>query len=126
MIMKIKQAFLTPIQSFKLKYLPLLMIYFSYGATAFTSIANDFFIKKELGLSAVELIELSFWIMIPWSIKMIFGQLVDSVSIFGSNRRIYVYIGAILMTIGTLLLISIAGDYAFISSYDKNNLYIIS
>jgi len=120
------EAFLMPIKAIRMRYIPLLMIYFSYGATAFTSIANDFFIKKELGLSAVELIELSFWIMIPWSIKMIFGQLVDSVSIFGSNRRIYVYIGAILMTIGTLLLISIAGDYAFISSYDKNNLYIIS
>lgn len=120
------EAFLMPIKAIRMRYIPLLMIYFSYGAMAFTAIANDFFVKKELGLSAVELIELSFWIMIPWSIKMIFGQLVDSVSIFGSNRRVYVYIGAVLMTLGTLLLISIAGDYSFISSYDKNIIYMVS
>ena len=120
------EAFLMPIKAIKLRYIPLLMIYFSYGATAFTSIANDFFVKKELGLSAVELIELSFWIMIPWSIKMIFGQLVDSVTLFGSNRRVYVYIGAVLMSIGTLLLISIAGDYSIVSAYDKNSIYMAS
>ncbi|SHO81532.1 Folate carrier, cyanobacterial type [hydrothermal vent metagenome] len=120
------EAFLMPIKSIRVRYIPLLMIYFSYGIMGFTTIANNFFVKEKLGLSAVELIELSFWIMIPWSIKMIFGQLVDSVTIFGSNRRIYVYIGAILMTLGTLLLISIAGDYTFISSYNKDTIYMIS
>jgi MFS family permease len=120
------EAFLMPIKSIRKRYIPLLMIYFAYGATAFTTVATNFFVKKELGLSAVELIELSFWIMIPWNIKMIFGQLVDSITIFGSNRRIYVYIGAIFMIIGILLLISIAGNYPIISSYNKNNIYILS
>ena len=36
----LKTAFLNPIQSFKLRYLPLLMIYFSYGASGFSSIAK--------------------------------------------------------------------------------------
>jgi len=110
----------------RLRYVPLLMIYFAYGATAFTAIADSFLVKKELALSAVEYMELSFWLMIPWSIKMIFGQVVDSVSLLGSNRKIYVYIGALLMTLGTLMIAAIAGDYAIFKAYDKDGLYMMA
>ncbi len=120
------EAVIMPFQAMRLRYVPLLMIYFAYGATAFTAIADSFLVKKELALSAVEYMELSFWLMIPWSIKMIFGQIVDSVSLLGSNRKIYVYIGALLMTLGTLMIAAIAGDYAFFKAYDKDGLYMMA
>jgi len=119
-------ALIMPFKAMRLRYIPLLMIYFSYGATVFTAVAEDFLVKKDLGLSAVEYMELSFWLMIPWSIKMIFGQVVDSITLLGSNRKIYVYIGAILMACGIYLVAAIAGKYAFIANYDRDSLYMVA
>lgn len=120
------EAILMPFQAIRLRYVPLLMIYFSYGATAFSAVAHDFLVKKDLGLSAVEYIELSFWLMIPWSIKMIFGQVVDSITLFGSNRKVYVYIGALLMSFGIAMVIAIAGKYPIIMDYDRDSLYMVA
>jgi len=57
---------------------------------------------------------------------MIFGQLVDSVTIFGSNRKVYVYIGAFLITMSTLLLIGIVGKHQWIAAYSKESVYIFA
>ena len=51
---------------------------------------------------------------------------VDSVSIFGSNRKVYVFIGAILITISTLLLIGVVGEHRLVSSYSKEHVYIVA
>jgi len=120
------EAILMPFRAIRLRYVPLLMIYFSYGATAFSAIAHDFLVKKDLGLSAVEYMELSFWLMIPWSIKMIFGQIVDSFTLLGSNRKIYVYLGALLMSFGILMVVAIAGKYEIVASYDRDSLYMVA
>jgi len=117
---------LTPIRAIKLRYLPLLLIYFAYGSSVFVAIARDFWVKKELSLSAEELLALSVWLTVPWTIKMIFGQLVDSVTLFGSNRKVYVYIGALLITLSTLMLIGIVGEHAFFEGYSKEHIYILA
>lgn len=117
---------LTPVRALKVRYIPLLLIYFAYGSSVFTSIAGNFWVKKELNLSAEDLLALSVWLTVPWTIKMIFGQLVDSVSIFGSNRKVYVFIGAILITISTLMLIGVVGNHALLSAYSKEHIYIIA
>ncbi len=122
----ITNSLLNPIKHFKLKYLPLLMIYFAYGASGISSVAETFWVKEELKLSAAALVSLGVWLSIPWTIKMVFGQLVDSVRIFGSQRRIYVYIGAGLIAVGTVLLIGLAGDYEWVKFTSKENVYIIS
>lgn len=122
----IKNSLLNPIKHFKIRYLPLLMIYFAYGASGISSVAETFWVKEELKLSATALVSLGVWLSIPWTIKMVFGQLVDSVAIFGSQRRIYVYIGASLIAIGTILLIGLAGDYSWAKFTSKENVYIIS
>src|SRR5665648_819797 len=93
--------FMTPIHAIKMRYVPLLLIYFAYGASGFTGVAEVFWVKEQLKLSAEDLIALGVWLTVPWTIKMIFGQMVDSFSLWGSNRKIYVYIGAILMVFGT-------------------------
>ena len=117
---------MTPIRALKMRYVPLLLIYFAYGSSVFVSIAKDFWVKKELALSAEDLVALGVWLTVPWTIKMIFGQLVDSVTIFGSNRKVYVFIGAIFMALSTLLLIGIVGEHSWIAGYSKENVYIFA
>lgn len=121
------KALLTPIRACKKRYIPLLLIYFSYGASGFSGIALNFWEKENLNLSAEQLITISAWVLMPWSIKMVFGQLVDSVKIFGSHRKIYIFIGAILMTSGTILLAGMASKIPFIVSLGSQySIYLVS
>jgi hypothetical protein len=122
----IQEAFLNPIKSFKLKYLPLLMIYFSYGASGFASIAESFWVKESINLTAKEFVALGVWLSLPWTIKMVFGQFVDSIKIFGSNRKIYVYIGASFVTVGILLFIGLTGNYDYAKFSTPENVYILA
>ena len=122
----LKSAFLNPIKSFKFRYLPLLMIYFSYGMSGFTSIANTFWVKSHLNLDSVALVTLGVWLSLPWTIKMVFGQLVDTVPIFGSQRKAYVYIGAGLITISTILMIGLTGNKEWIHFTSESNVYILA
>ena len=115
---------MTPIRAIKLRYVPLLLIYFAYGASGFTAVAETFWVKEQLTLSAEDLIALGVWLTVPWTIKMIFGQMVDSFTIFGSNRKIYVYIGALLMTLGIYLMIGLVSNVAWLAMYAKEKVYI--
>ncbi len=118
--------FLTPIRAFRMRYIPLLLIYFSYGSGVFTAIAENFWVKDTLDMTAADLAELGIWLTVPWTVKMIFGQMVDSINIFGSNRKSYVYIGAVLITVSSLLMIAVVGDYAIVENYSKKTIYIFS
>jgi hypothetical protein len=122
----LKTALLNPIKSFKIRYLPLLMVYFSYGMSGFSSIAETFWVKEHLNLDAEALVALGVWLTIPWTIKMVFGQLVDSVVIFGSQRRVYVYIGAGLITISTILMIGLVGEKEWINFASSKQIYILA
>jgi hypothetical protein len=126
LFLSIVETIMMPFRSMRLRYVPLLLIYFAYGASVFVGIAKDFWVKKYLNLSAEDLVALGVWLSVPWTIKMIFGQFVDSIKIFGSNRKIYVYIGAILITISTFLMIAIVGDYEIVSGYKKESVYIFA
>ena len=117
---------MTPIRAIKLRYVPLLLIYFAYGASGFTAVAETFWVKEQLTLSAEDLIALGVWLTVPWTIKMIFGQMVDSFTIFGSNRKIYVYIGALLMTLGIYLMIGLVSNVAWLAMYAKEKVYILA
>lgn len=124
--MKIKETLLTPILAIKSRYIPLLLIYFAYGASGFTAIVESFWVKKSLDLSAEALIALSVWLTVPWTIKMIFGQMIDSISIFGSNRKIYILIGSLLITSGIVLMIGLTSDSALLSGFTKGGIYIFA
>ncbi len=106
---QLEKALLNPIRAFRIEYLPLLMVYFAYGALGITAIAESFWVKKQLTLSAAELASLGVWLTLPWTIKMVFGELVDTVNVMGSQRRAYVYIGAGLVACGLVLLATAAG-----------------
>lgn len=117
---------LTPIRAMRLRYVPLLLIYFAYGSSVFTAIAESFWVKETLDMSAADLAELGIWLTVPWTVKMIFGSLVDSVLIFGSNRKSYVYIGAVLITISSLLMIAVVGEHPIIAEFSKKSVYIFA
>jgi MFS family permease len=119
---KLRRAFLTPIRAMRLRYLPLLMIYYAYGALGLVSIAQAFWIKTALTLSPAQLAAIAVWLTLPWTIKMVFGQLADSVPILGSQRRAYVFIGACLVASGMLILAGAAGGW--ITMMSKNALYV--
>ena len=124
--MNFKEILLTPIRSIKVRYIPLLLIYFAYGASGFTAVAETFWVKEELSLSAENLLALGVWLTVPWTIKMIFGQMVDSFAPFGSNRKFYVYVGASLMILGTFLMIALVSKAPWCLAYSKESLYILA
>ncbi|MDD5405450.1 MAG: hypothetical protein PHE73_00755 [Sulfurovaceae bacterium] len=124
--MLFKDTILAPIHAMKKRYIPLLLIYFAYGASGFTAIAESFWVKNSLDLSAQALISLGVWLTVPWTIKMIFGQMVDSIPIFGSNRKIYVYIGAFLIAAGILMMIGLTSNSSLLRGYVAGNVYILA
>jgi hypothetical protein len=84
------------------------MVYFAYGALGLIDVTRDMWIKESLRLSPAELAAIGVWLSLPWTVKMVFGQLVDSVPIFGSQRRSYILIGAALTACGMLALAAAA------------------
>ena len=66
--------------SFRLIYLPLVMVYFAYGALGIIDVTRDMWIKESLTLSPAELAEISVWFGLPWTVKMVFGELVDTIA----------------------------------------------
>ena len=118
---RFEAALLNPVRAFRPRYLPLLMVYFAYGALGLIAVAESFWVKKALTLSPAELAALNVWITLPWTVKMVFGELVDSVPILGSQRRAYVFIGAAFIAAGMLLLAGAAGGWLTFAS--PENLY---
>ena len=91
---QIQDALITPVRAMRLRYLPLLMVYFAYGALGLTAVAQSFWVKSELTMTPADLASLGVWLTVPWTVKMVFGQFVDSIPLLGSRRRVYVFIGA--------------------------------
>jgi hypothetical protein len=95
----------------RLRYVPLLMVYFAYGALGVIDISRDMWVKESLTLSPAALAGIGAWLTLPWTIKMVFGELADSVPIFGSRRKAYVFIGASLTAAGMITLAGSAGGW---------------
>jgi hypothetical protein len=118
---RLETALLNPIRAFRIRYLPLLMVYFAYGALGLIGVAESFWVKSALTLSPAELAELSVWLTLPWTIKMVFGELVDAVPVLGSQRRGYVFIGGALVAAGLITLAGAAGGW--LGFLEPPNLY---
>lgn len=93
---------LAPIKAIKAEYVPLLMVYFTTGLGGLTAVAGTVFTKDIITLGTPALIALGVYTGLPWSIKMVFGSLIDSVKIFGNNRKSYIYLGQFLIFLGIL------------------------
>lgn len=122
---RLKEAVVTPVRALRWRYVPLLMVYFAYGAYVYLpATALSFWRRQSLTLTPAELAEVAVWLSLPWTIKMVFGQLVDGVPILGSRRKAYVYLGAALMAAGFVLLAGAAGKW--ITFANAETLYIIA
>jgi hypothetical protein len=102
---------LQPVRALRFRYVPLLMVYFAYGALGVIDVSRDIWVKEALTLTPAELAAIGVWLTLPWTIKVVFGELVDSVAIFGSRRRVYVLIGAAFTAAGMVTLAGAAGDW---------------
>lgn len=116
-------SLMRPVLGFRRAYLPLLMVYFAYGALGIIDVSRDMWIKERLTLTPAELAGIGVWLSLPWTIKMVFGQLVDSVPVFGSQRRSYILVGAVFTASGMMTLAGVAGHWIEFSRPD--NLYIL-
>src|SRR5829696_5772312 len=99
---------LAPLRTLNLRTAPPLLVYLVAGASGFASIAETFWVRERLGLSAADLLALSAWLTVPWTLKMVFGHLVDTVPLLGSCRRAYVLGGTLLHTAAYLALAAAA------------------
>lgn len=111
LVKNLREEVVTPARALRARYLPLLTIYFAQGASGLAAIAENFWVKDKLGLSAEGLVALGVWLTVPWTIKMVFGQCVDCIPLFGSRRRAYVFLGAGLIAIASLMLSGAAGGW---------------
>ena len=110
-LLRLSDAVMAPVRAFRVAYVPLLMVYFAYGALGLFAVADSFWVKQELSLSPQALAHLGVWLTLPWAMKMVFGELVDTVAIVGSQRRIYVFMGASMIAAGLLILAGAAGKW---------------
>ena len=92
--MSLASSLLQPIHAFRLHYVPLVMVYFAYGALGLVDVTRDMWVKEELTWTPAELAGIGVWLTLPWTVKMVFGELVDCVPLFGSQRRSYILLGA--------------------------------
>jgi MFS family permease len=91
---------------FRIGYLPVLITYFCYGASAVTSVALLYFEKDVLGLTPAEAAGIAFWLGLPWSMKMVAGVASDVYPIRGSRRGAYLLLGALCSAVGYAALAS--------------------
>ena len=112
------------ISSFRLSFLPPLMIYLAAGVSGLTNIVGLFFVKEYLDLSAAFLAGLGFWAGLPWVLKMPLGHIVDLIWKF---KSILVFFGALIMAISSLIMYSlIAHKEEMISVLNAETWFIIS
>lgn len=108
----------------RLAYLPPLMVYLAAGISGLTAIVGTFFVKDYLGLSAEFLASLGFWAMLPWSLKLPLGHLVD---IVWRHKFLLVYAGAALIAVSLLIMLGLLSDRAALSAvFPAETWYVIS
>ncbi|HYE34823.1 hypothetical protein [Methylocaldum sp.] len=88
----------------RLSYLPPIMVYMAAGISGLTGIVGTFFVKEYLGLSAEFLAALSFWMMLPWTLKMPLGHLVD---LIWRHKSGLIILGAGLISASLLIMIGL-------------------
>ena len=92
-----------PSRSVRRRHIPILGTYFGYGALGLTAVAELHWLKRDAEFTPAELAVLSIWLALPWSIKMVFGLLVDSLPIARSTRRSWLLVGSAMIAAGLLL-----------------------
>lgn len=108
----------------QLSYLPPLMVYLAAGISGLTAIVGTFFVKEYLGLSAEFLAGLAFWAMLPWTLKLPVGHLVD---LIWRYKGFLVLFGASLIAMSLLVMLGLLYDRAAMEVFlPAGQWYVIS
>jgi hypothetical protein len=105
----IDRNFLELGRELRLSYLPPLMVYLAAGISGLTGIVGTFFVKEYLGLSAEFLAGLAFWAMLPWTLKLPVGHLVDLIWRYKGGL---VFLGAGLVAASLLIMLGLLHERA--------------
>jgi MFS family permease len=105
------------LDGFRPAWTTVLLVYFCYGASAITGVAEVFFQKETLKLSPVEVAGIGFWLGLPWSMKMVVGVASDIHPLFGSRRASYLLLGTVA---------SLAGFLALATTVDTKSTYLLA
>lgn len=89
---------------FRPAWTTVLLVYFCYGASTVTGIAELFFQKETLKLAPAEVAGIGFWLVLPWSMKMVVGVAADVRPLFGSRRAAWLVLGALATLAGYIAL----------------------
>ncbi|ARV57736.1 folate/biopterin family MFS transporter [Nostocales cyanobacterium HT-58-2] len=85
----------------------ILTVYFVQGILGLARLAVSFFLKDELGLSPAQVSAMLGVVILPWTIKPLFGFISDGLPIFGYRRRPYLVLSGILGAISWVSLATI-------------------
>ena len=108
----------------RLSYLPPLMVYMAAGISSLTGIVGTFFVKDYLNLSVAFLAALSFWVVIPWSLKMVLGHLID---LLWRWKKALLFLGAALIAASLLIMVGLIGNReAMASMMPVESWYVLS
>lgn len=117
-------AVLEPVRAVRFAHLPVLAIYGAAGALGLISVADSFWVKGTLTLSAAELAAVAVWLQLPWIAKMVVSELVDARLVPHMSHRAYILSGASLVALGLVMLAGAAGGWlAFMA---KEHLYVLA
>lgn len=98
------------IGGFRREWTTVLLVYFCFGASSITGIAEVFFQKETLQLSPFEVSSIGFWLLLPWSMKMVVGAAADVQPLFGSRRIAWLLIGCAASFAGYVALATVVAD----------------
>ena len=77
---------LAPIRAFRWRYLPLLMVYFAYGALGLIDVTRDMWIKESLTLDPAQLAEIGVWLNLPWADRRFLRGWVGTARVVGAEH----------------------------------------
>ena len=63
-----------PLRAIRVRYVPLLMLFFASGAIGLIDVTRDMWVKERLTLSPAELAAIGMWLTLPGTMKMVFGE----------------------------------------------------
>lgn len=120
----IDRHFIELARELRLSYLPPLMVYLAAGISGLTAIVGTFFVKEYLGLSAEFLAGLAFWAMLPWTLKLPIGHLVD---LIWRYKGFLVLLGALLIASSIGIMVGLLSDRAAMEALlPAGSWYVIS
>lgn len=87
-------------------------VYFVQGAMSLAALAKVYFLKDTIGLSEVEAATLDALVILPWTIKPLYGFISDAFPIFKRRRKPYLLFASLINSIGWIYFGLFAENYA--------------